>query len=181
MRCGYRLPMIAGIGIAAAGLVLMTISPPVLSPYGWLAVAAGVVGVGLGMVLPASNNATLARAPGNTAAVAGLRGMFRQSGGITSISLITAVVARNAVPRLALAHSFLILAIVLGCLIPAVSWCLITAVNGKSGVIPAGLASAAPLPGRRQRPLINRPSGGSRLVRWSASRGHALLGILTDF
>ena len=119
-RTGYRLPMIAGMTIAAAGLVLMTISPPVFSPYGWLAIAAAVTGIGLGMALPASNNATLQRAPENTAAVAGLRGMFRQSGGITSISLITAIAARSAAPGLALAHSFLVLAIVLACLIPAV-------------------------------------------------------------
>lgn len=119
-RTGYRLPMIGGIVIGASGLVLMTISPPVFSPYVWLAIAAGVTGVGLGMALPASNNATLQRAPENTAAVAGLRGMFRQSGGITSISLITAVVARSEDPGLALAHSFLILAIVLACLVPAV-------------------------------------------------------------
>jgi EmrB/QacA subfamily drug resistance transporter len=121
-RTGYRLPMIAGMGIGAAGLVLMTLSPPVFSPYGWLAVAAAVTGIGLGMALPASNNATLQRAPENTAAVAGLRGMFRQSGGITSISLITSIVARSNAPGLALAHSFLVLAIVLACLIPAVFW-----------------------------------------------------------
>jgi hypothetical protein len=74
----------------------------------------------LGMALPASNNATLQRAPENMAAVAGLRGMFRQSGGITGIALITAVVARSADPGLALAHSFLILAIVVVCLLPLV-------------------------------------------------------------
>jgi EmrB/QacA subfamily drug resistance transporter len=119
-RTGYRLPMIAGLSLAAAGLVLTATSPPVLSPYGWLAVAAGLTGIGLGMALPASNNATLQRAPENTAAVAGLRGMFRQSGGITAISLITAVVARSADPGLALAHAFLALAVVLVCLLPAV-------------------------------------------------------------
>jgi hypothetical protein len=119
-RTGYRLPMIAGLAIAAAGLTLMATSPPVLSPYGWLTLAACLTGIGMGMALPASNNATLQRAPEKTAAVAGLRGMFRQSGGITGIALITAVVARSADPGLALAHSFLILAIVLVCLLPAV-------------------------------------------------------------
>jgi MFS family permease len=119
-RTGYRLPMAVGLSIAATGMILMSIAPLGLSPYGWLALTAGLVGVGLGMALPASNNATLQRAPENTAAVAGLRGMFRQSGGITGIALITAVVARSADPGLALAHSFLILAIVVVCLLPLV-------------------------------------------------------------
>jgi EmrB/QacA subfamily drug resistance transporter len=119
-RTGYRLPMAVGLSIAATGMILMSIAPLGLSPYGWLALTAGLVGVGLGMALPASNNATLQRAPENMAAVAGLRGMFRQSGGITGISLITAVVARSANPGLALAHSFLILAVVVVCLLPLV-------------------------------------------------------------
>ena len=119
-RTGYRLPITVGLAIAAVGLVLMEIGPPILGPYGWLTIVAGLTGIGMGMALPASNNATLQRAPENTAAVAGLRGMFRQSGGITAISLITAVVARSTDPGLALAHSFLTLAIILACLLPAV-------------------------------------------------------------
>lgn len=119
-RTGYRLPMTVGLSLAAIGLVLMEIGPSLLGPYGWLTIAAGLTGLGLGMALPASNNATLQRAPENTAAVAGLRGMFRQSGGITAVSLITAIVARSADPGLALAHSFLALAVILACLLPAV-------------------------------------------------------------
>ncbi len=119
-RTGYRLPMLVGLSIAVVGLVLMSISPPVLTPYGWLTIVAGLTGIGVGMSLPASNNATLQMAPENTAAVAGLRGMFRQSGGITGIALITAIVARSADPGLALAHAFAVLAVVLVCLLPAV-------------------------------------------------------------
>jgi EmrB/QacA subfamily drug resistance transporter len=119
-RTGYRLPMIAGLAIAATGLALMSVSSPLASSYTWLTIVAGLTGIGIGMALPASNNATLQRAPDNTAAVAGLRGMFRQSGGITGISLITAIVARSANPGAALGHAFLVLAIVLACLIPAI-------------------------------------------------------------
>ena len=119
-RTGYRLPMIVGLGIASVGLFLMAVSPPALGPYGWLTLAAGLTGIGVGFALPASNNATLQRAPENTAAVAGLRGMFRQSGGITGISVIAAVVARSATPGLALGHAFVALAIVLACLVPFV-------------------------------------------------------------
>jgi EmrB/QacA subfamily drug resistance transporter len=119
-RTGYRPPMIVGLSIAAIGLVLMAVSPPALGPYWWLTIAAACTGIGVGMALPASNNATLMQAPENTAAVAGLRGMFRQSGGITGISVITAVVARSADPGLALAHAFLTLAVVLVVLLPAI-------------------------------------------------------------
>ncbi len=119
-RTGYRLPMLVGLTVAAVGLALMALAPLGLSPYGWLAVVAGLTGIGIGITLPASNNATLQLAPENTAAVAGLRGMFRQSGGITGIALITAVVARSADPGMALAYSFGVLAIVLICLLPAV-------------------------------------------------------------
>ncbi|HET9897819.1 MAG TPA: MFS transporter [Streptosporangiaceae bacterium] len=119
-RTGYRLPMIVGLGIAATGLTLMSVSPLWLTPYGWLTIVVGLTGIGIGMALPASNNATLQRAPENTAAVAGLRGMFRQSGGITGIALITAVVARSADPGHALAYAFGVLAFLLVCLLPAV-------------------------------------------------------------
>ena len=119
-RTGYRMPMVVGLSIGAVGLALMAVSPPGFGPYLWLTMAAGLTGIGIGMALPASNNATLQRAPQNTAAVAGLRGMFRQSGGITGISVITAVVARSASPGQALAVAFLALAIALVCLVPAV-------------------------------------------------------------
>ena len=119
-RTGYRLPMIAGFITAATGLLLMGMSPPGLSAYAWLAIAAGFTGVGIGVAVPASNNATLHRAPESTASVAGLRGMFRQSGGITAISVITAIAARDASPALALAHAFWVLAFLLICLIPVV-------------------------------------------------------------
>jgi EmrB/QacA subfamily drug resistance transporter len=119
-RTGYRLPMIAGFITAATGLLLMGTSPVRLGAYAWLAIAAGFTGVGIGVAVPASNNATLHRAPEASASIAGLRGMFRQSGGITGISVITAIVAGDPNPALVLAHAFWVLAFLLVCLIPAV-------------------------------------------------------------
>jgi MFS family permease len=92
----------------------------VLSPYAWLAVAAGITGIGMGVAIPATNNATLQLAPESTAAIAGLRGMFRQSGGITGISIVTAIIARSSNPGVAQAHVFVVLAVFLVCLIPLV-------------------------------------------------------------
>jgi MFS family permease len=119
-RTGYRPPMIVGFVLAGVGLALMALSPPGLSPYVWLALSAAVTGIGMGISLPAANNAVLQLEPQSTAAVAGLRGMFRQAGGITGISVITTILARSSDPGLAQAHVFVIMGIVLVLLTPLV-------------------------------------------------------------
>jgi hypothetical protein len=72
----------------------------------------------MGVSTPASNNATLQLAPDQSAAVAGLRGMFRQSGAITAVSLTAAVLARSEHPSLAQAHIFVIFALIMLAVIP---------------------------------------------------------------
>jgi MFS family permease len=119
-RTGYRPPMIAGFVFAAAGLVLMAMSPVHMSAYTWLSLGAALTGIGMGVAIPATNNATLQLAPHDTAAIAGLRGMFRQSGGITGISIVTAIIARSGDPGLTQAHVFYVLAAFIICLIPLV-------------------------------------------------------------
>jgi EmrB/QacA subfamily drug resistance transporter len=114
-RTGYRVPMIVGFGIVAVGQIALALHPIGMSAYSWLAVAAGVTGIGIGMSTPASNNATLQLVPEAAGSVAGLRGMFRQSGGITSVSITAAVLARSADPGLAQAHVF----VAFGCLFAA--------------------------------------------------------------
>jgi EmrB/QacA subfamily drug resistance transporter len=94
-RTGYRWPMVLGFLVLAAGLVLMWVSAP-FSPYAWLAIGAAVTGLGMGLSVPASNNASLQLAPDQVAAIAGLRGMFRQSGAITAVAVTTAIIARSA-------------------------------------------------------------------------------------
>jgi EmrB/QacA subfamily drug resistance transporter len=119
-RTGYRWPMVAGFGLTAVGLVAMAVAPPVLSAYAWLAVAAGICGVGMGVCTPAANNATLQLAPDQAAAVAGLRGMFRQSGAITAVSITAAVIARSAHPGFAQAHVFEVFAGILILALPLI-------------------------------------------------------------
>ncbi len=118
-RTGYRPPMILGFVVLSAGLVMMSVSPH-LTPYAWLAIAAGITGCGMGMSVPASNNASLQLAPDQVAAIAGLRGMFRQSGAIAAVSITTAIVARSSDPGLAEAHVFLVFAGLLIALLPLV-------------------------------------------------------------
>ena len=117
-RTGYRAPMIGGFLLVAAGMTLMSIAPHGLTPYAWLAVAAGVTGIGMGLSIPASNNASLQLAPDQISAIAGLRGMFRQSGGIIAVSVTTTVLAHSATPGTSQANVFIIFAAVLLLIVP---------------------------------------------------------------
>jgi EmrB/QacA subfamily drug resistance transporter len=118
-RTGYRLPMIIGFAVLAGGLLMMSLSPGI-SPYAWLAIAAAITGFGMGLSVPASNNASLQLAPDQVAAIAGLRGMFRQAGSIIAVSVSTAVIARSSHPGLVQAHVFVVFAILLIALLPLV-------------------------------------------------------------
>jgi MFS family permease len=121
-RTGYRWPIAIGFTLSAAGMALTAVEPRWLSAYAWLAVAAAICGVGMGISTPAANNATLQLAPEQAAAVAGLRGMFRQSGAITAVAIGTTIVARSADPGLAQAHVFLAFAAVLIATLPLVAF-----------------------------------------------------------
>ncbi len=118
-RTGHRMPMIAGFAILAGGLLMLATAAP-LPPQAWLAIGAAATGFGMGLSVPASNNAGLQLAPDQVAAIAGLRGMFRQSGAITAISVTTAVIARSADPGLVQAHVFVLFAGLLVLLLPLV-------------------------------------------------------------
>jgi EmrB/QacA subfamily drug resistance transporter len=119
-RTGYRLPMLAGFAILAGGLLMMALTPSSLSPYAWLAIGTGITGCGMGLSTPASNNASLQLAPDQVAAVAGLRGMFRQSGAITAVSVTTAIIARSAHPGVMQAHVFIVFAALIVLMLPLV-------------------------------------------------------------
>ena len=118
-RTGYRLPMVAGSVVIAIGLVLMAIRPlGGISPFWWLFGTSALIGIGLGTSIPASNNAILNLAEGEVAAVAGLRGMFRQSGGIAAVSVSTAILARSTDPGTALAAVLAVFAALMIACIP---------------------------------------------------------------
>ena len=119
-RTGYRWPIAVGFTLCAVGLVGTAASPHVLSTYAWLAATTAICGIGMGISTPSSNNATLQLAPDHAAAVAGLRGMFRQAGAITAVSITAAIVARSADPGLAQAHVFLVFAATLLAALPLV-------------------------------------------------------------
>lgn len=119
-RLGTRVPMLVGFGTLIVGFVLMATPPPGLSGYVWLMIAAGITGLGMGMGVPATNNAGLQLAPDQIASIAGLRGMFRQSGAIIAVSVMTAVMAGSTNTAMTQAHGFLVLAALLLAAIPLV-------------------------------------------------------------
>lgn len=120
-RTGYRTPMIVGSALIAAGLGLIALAPADSSAFFWLSVGACVTGLGMGLTLPASNNASLHLRTDHVAATTGLRSMFRQAGGIASVSVATSFAARSEYPGTAYAEVFLVFAAVLLCSIPFVT------------------------------------------------------------
>ena len=113
-RTGQRVPMIIGFSAIAAGLIMLAIQPPDgIPPYLWLAGWSLLTGLGMGVALPATNNATLQLAPEMVAQIAGLRGMFRQSGGILCISITTALLARSSNPGITQAYTLVVEAFIM--------------------------------------------------------------------
>jgi EmrB/QacA subfamily drug resistance transporter len=119
-RTGYRLPMMVGFAVISLGLAAMALPPASVPPYLWLSIAGAVTGLGMGFCVPASNNASMHLAKGDLAGVAGLRGMFRQSGSIMGVSITTAILARSSNPGAALASVFIVFAAILVAVIPLV-------------------------------------------------------------
>jgi Na+/melibiose symporter-like transporter len=119
-RLGCRLPMAVGFALIVAGFVLMAFPPPGTDGYVWLIMAAGITGVGMGVSVPASNNAGLQLAPDQIASIAGLRGMFRQSGSIISVSVMTAVATNSGNPAMAQAHGFIVLSVLMLAAVPLI-------------------------------------------------------------
>jgi EmrB/QacA subfamily drug resistance transporter len=119
-RLGCRIPMMVGFLLIVTGFALMAFPPPNTSGYLWLMLAGGITGVGMGVAVPASNNAGLQLAPDQIASIAGLRGMFRQSGSIIAVSVMTAVATNSSNPALAQAHGFVVLSVLLLAAVPLI-------------------------------------------------------------
>ncbi len=100
LRFGYRLPMIGGallIGAGFAGLGSgwdhMYLGPVYLDSFWLMALEVAITGMGMGLAAPASNNASIDLLPSRAAAISGLRGMFRMTGGIMGVSVFVLVLS----------------------------------------------------------------------------------------
>ena len=105
-RWGYRWPMIWGLIIISLATILlgdqgfqfMRRIGIHLGVAGSLAILTMVTGIGMGVALPASNNACIELMPEKVATITGLRGMFRSVGAAIGISLITIILHLSSTP-----------------------------------------------------------------------------------
>jgi MFS family permease len=120
-RTGYRWPMYIGFCLTAVGLIAMATPSPIARPATWLAAAAALTGIGFGLTTPASSNAAMQLAPDRLAAVAGIRGMFRQIGSISAVSVAATAIAVSAHPAFTHAGIFAVFAVILLLALPLVA------------------------------------------------------------
>ena len=105
-RWGYRKPMVLGLSIislstillAGHGFQLLRMIGIHLGVAEILAILIMVTGMGMGIALPASNNACIELMPEKVATITGLRGMFRSVGGAFGISLVTIILHWSSTP-----------------------------------------------------------------------------------
>jgi EmrB/QacA subfamily drug resistance transporter len=114
-RWGYRWPMVSGLIIvslstvllADQGLQLLRMLGINLGVAEILAILIMVTGMGIGIALPASNNACIELMPEKVATITGLRGMFRAVGGAFGISLITIILHLGSTPAIGFSITFI--------------------------------------------------------------------------
>jgi EmrB/QacA subfamily drug resistance transporter len=121
-RTGYRRPLYAGCSLIAVGTFLLTVHLRGIPSYGWLVVAALLIGIGAGAISPASRNAGLQLEPDQSATLAALRTMSMEIGTIVTVSIATAFIAKGHDAGIAEAWIFAVLAGALAVSIPIVNW-----------------------------------------------------------
>ena len=65
------------------------------------------IGIGMGIALPASNNACIELMPDKVATITRLRGMFRSVGGAFGISFITMILHLSSTPAKGFRNTFI--------------------------------------------------------------------------
>ena len=154
IKTGYRWPMLTGVLAISAMLFCLGMGWTEAYVGGvridgfWLLAGTLVLGgIGMGISNPASNNATLDFAPDRAAAMTGVRGMFRLTGGVLSVATIVLVLTFFPDRGQGLSVIFLVLS---GAVLLAVPLALMipdmAAERYRRGQHEAALAAAAPAP-----------------------------------
>ncbi len=127
MRWGYRRPILAGTGLTMLSLVLLSLEPKHLTMLGQgldsiavLSLIMLIMGMGVGLSAPASNNACIELMPERAATITGIRGMFRQAGGAISVTLATLVLHQSSDAATGFRIVFISLAVVMIATLPAI-------------------------------------------------------------
>ncbi len=125
-RWGYRRPIVAGLSLAAVSTILLAPGPLWKIAGTWfnaveiLSFLVLLTGVGMGVMLPAANNACIELLPERVATIVGLRGMFRTVGGALGVSLITLILHTSANPVSGFRITFMLFGLGLLAAIPLV-------------------------------------------------------------
>jgi sugar phosphate permease len=106
MLLGLSMISLSTILLDSEGLQLLRMIGIHLGVAEILAVLIMVTGIGVGIALPASNNACIELMPEKVATITGLRGMFRSVGGAFGISLITIILHSSSTPALGFSATF---------------------------------------------------------------------------
>jgi EmrB/QacA subfamily drug resistance transporter len=105
-RWGYRWPIVFGSILISVSIILLVsegfqmfrIVGIHLGVAEILSVLILINGIGIGIVLPPSNNACIELMPEKVATISGLRGMIRSVGGAVAISIITIILHSSPTP-----------------------------------------------------------------------------------
>jgi MFS family permease len=167
-RWGYRAPMLWGVGIVATGaLLLADVQFLIARALGIQSGAAGLLaaevlllGLGMGIASPASNNACIDLMPSHVATITGLRGMFRFVGGALGISLATIILQVSATPANGFRNAFVTAGLLLLLAVPLVFF--LPRGRRESGVAAESPARISPPPLEadspgRDGPLLVKP------------------------
>jgi EmrB/QacA subfamily drug resistance transporter len=129
IRLRYRKPMIIGVITIGISTLLMGLDYSTLNFFGLstgdhimltLSLLSLASGVGFGIANPAANNAVIDLVPGKTAAVAGIRGMFRFLGGVLGTAVITLTLSLVSDQAAGMRAIFVVFGVLLLLLIPVV-------------------------------------------------------------
>jgi MFS family permease len=119
--------MLIGTAMVMLSLFLLGFESPGIMIFGMqfsstalLLVIMSLSGLGMGMALPAANNACIELMPDRVATITGIRGMFRLSGGAIAIAIISLLLQRIGNMALGFSIVFFGLAVIVLITVPAI-------------------------------------------------------------
>jgi MFS family permease len=98
MVLGMSLISLSTVLLGGEGFQLLRMVDAHLGVTGILVILIMGTGIGIGILLPAANNACIELMPERVATITGLRGMFRSVGGVCGISAITIILHLSSTP-----------------------------------------------------------------------------------
>lgn len=127
IRFRYRTPMIIGIILLSASMFLLSQGYHDVTIFGWyipdialLTILVMIGGFGLGTANPAANNAALDLIPEKISAAAGMRGMFRSTGGVIGTAILVLALSHFQDKAYGLQVIFFTFGLVVALVIPVV-------------------------------------------------------------